>query len=235
MPPLSSLSFPPQEASPLPPSRGVKVAALRELLKEKFPEAPARKEAHFLTGLEAIDRAQGLPRAAVTEICGTLGAGSLMITALAQAAHRARCYSALIDGGRTFDAFDLSPKILQRLLWVLCADAKQAIKAADLLLRDGNLPLVLLDLQPLPAKELRRIPASTWHRFHRIAEQSDTAFVVLTPAPMVEGVRVRVAMENRWTLQALTRRRRTLIEELELKVFDKRVFIAALDRELKTA
>jgi len=42
------------------------------------------------------------------------------------------------------------------------------VKATDLLLHDGNLPLVLLDLQFLPSRALRKIPPSTWHRFGRL-------------------------------------------------------------------
>ncbi len=212
--------------------RAGKLADLRRHLSEKFPEPPSRKETHFPTGLEPIDRlSRGLPRAAVTEICGSLGAGSLLIAALVQAAQRNRCHAALVDGGRSFDSLDLPPLVLQRLLWVLCDGAAQAVKAADLLLRDGNLPLILLDLQPLPTAQLQRIPASSWHRFHRIAEQGDAALVVLTPRPMIEGVRLRIAAENRWSLEALTRRRRELIYELDLKVFDKNAVFAALDRE----
>jgi hypothetical protein len=215
--------------------RSGKIAELRRQLSEKFPEPPARKETHFLTGLEQIDRGLGLPRAAVTEICGSLGTGSLLIAALAQAAQRERCHAALVDGGRSFDTLDLHPRVLQRLLWVLCENAAQAVKAADLLLRDGNLPLILLDLQPLPAAQLRRIPASSWHRFHRIAEQGNTALVILTPQPMIEGVRLRIAAENRWHLGSMTRRRRELTQELDLKVFDKSAVFAALDQHLETA
>ncbi len=228
------------EAVPLSP-QAVKVADLRRILQEKFPARPAPKEGYFRTGLESIDRERGLPRAAVTEICGSLGTGSLLIAALARAAHRARSFCALIDGGRSFDAFDLGQPVLKRLLWVLCDGAEQAVKAADLLLRDGNLPLILLDLQPLPAIQLRRIPASTWHRFHRVAEQGNAAFVVLTPRPMIEGARVRIAAESRWRLDAMIAPRRALIETLELKIFDRGMgkgiggpeFVAALDRHLK--
>ncbi len=221
---------------PPAPNRILQITELRRLLQEKFPEAPTKKDAFFLTGLEAIDRAQqGLPRAAVTEICGSLGTGSLIISTLLQAAHRARSYSALVDGGRTFEVSGLGPHLLRRMLWVLCERAEQAVKAADLLLRDGNLPLVMLDLQSLPVKQLRRIPASTWHRFHRIAEQGSTALAVFTPAPMIEGVRLRVAAENRWRLKDMTRRRHLLMQDLKLRVFDKSTFITALDQHLKTA
>jgi hypothetical protein len=215
-------------------SRIVKIAELRRALEEKFPAAPGKRDTHLLTGVEAIDRERGLPRAAVTEISGSTGAGSLLIASLIRAASRARSYAGLVDAGRSFDTLDLEPKVLKRLLWVLCADAPQAVKAADLLLRDGNLPLLLLDLQLVPLAQLRRIPVNTWHRFHRVAEQGNAALVVLTPRPMVEGVKVRIVAGNRWPLEAMTRRRRLLAEDLDLKIFDKRTFFSTLDRQLKT-
>ncbi len=216
-------------------SRIVKIAELRRALEEKFPAAPEKRDTHFVTGVEAIDRERGLPRAAVTEISGSTGAGSLLIASLIRAASRARSYAGLVDAGRSFDTLDLEPKVLKRLLWVLCADAPQAVKAADLLLRDGNLPLLLLDLQLVPLAQLRRIPVNTWHRFHRVAEQGNAALVVLTPRPMVEGVKVRIVAGNRWPLEVMTRRRRLLVEDLDLKIFDKRTFFSMLDRQLKTA
>ncbi len=232
---FSTPSFPPPAPPESPPGGRGKIAELRRLLSEKFPAQRVKKGTHFLTGLEPIDEAEGLPRAAVTEISGSLGAGSLIITALVQALRRTRCYGALIDGSRTFDALDLAPQALQRLLWVLCEGANQAVKAADLLLRDGNLPLLILDLQALPPAQLRRIPASTWHRFHRMAEQGNTALAILTPQPMIEGARVRIAAETPGTLEAMTRRRHLLLRDLDLKIFDKSVFLATLDEELKTA
>ena len=100
--------------------------------------------------------------------------------------------------------------VLKRLLWVLCKDPLGAIKAADLLLRDGNLPLVVLDLQMNSAVELRRIPSTTWYRFQRILEQSTVAFVVMTPQPMVSSAAERFSFSQSWTLAAMRERRDNL-------------------------
>ena len=51
--------------------------------------------------------------------------------------------------------------VLSRLLWVRCRGAAEAMKAADLILRDGNLPLVLLDLAGNPPAQFWDIPATT--------------------------------------------------------------------------
>jgi hypothetical protein len=97
--------------------------------------------------------------------------------------------------------------MLRRLLWVLCKDAMGAIKVADLLLRDGNLPLVVLDLQMNSERDLRRIPSATWYRFQRILEQSSMVFVVMTPHPMVSSAAERFSFNQHWSLTAMRTRR----------------------------
>ena len=62
------------------------------------------------------------------------------------------------------------------------------MKVADLLLRDGNLPLILLDLQPVPIREVRRIPASALPRFQRLIEPTGTGFVrIVEKKPQPDG------------------------------------------------
>jgi hypothetical protein len=112
------------------------------------------------------------------------------------------------------------------LLVVFCADAMQAVKAADLLLRDGNLSLILLDLQAVPSAQLRRIPANTWHRFQRLAEQTTAAVVVLTPQPIVEAAQVRITGAGGWTLAAQRRWRHELLSAESWRVFPRRPAIS---------
>ncbi len=203
--------------SPAPLGR---LHALRALLAEKFP-TPERQPAGTLpTGLAVFDAAEGgLRRGSLTEVSGSSGAGGMFLEVALAMLVREKYFAALVDGGCTFDPQGCGAPALRRLLWVQCAEAAQAVKAADLLLRDGNLALVLLDVQMLPLRELRRIPASTWHRFQRVVEQSGTAFVVLPSQPMVEGAPVRIGMRPRWDLAALRQRRRALLAALEAQVF----------------
>ena len=91
--------------------------------------------------------------------------------ALLRQARRANQWVALVDAQDSFDPSKLGEAVFSRLVWVRCRDAAQALKATDLLLRDGNLPLVLLDLQMNPAAELRKIPATTWHRWQRLSTE----------------------------------------------------------------
>jgi len=191
---------------------------LRNLLAERFQHPPT------LTGgqisIPLFDRATdgGLRKGAITEIISpNSSAGSaLLIHSLLQIAQRDRFFLALIDGRDSFDVQSVDAGTLQHLLWVRCEKATETIKAADFLLRDGNFPLVILDLVLNPAEELRRIPATSWYRLQRLVEPAPTAFVVMSRHNMVASARTKIALENRWTLSDLSRD--TPITRLHFKV-----------------
>lgn len=198
-------------------------ADLRRLLADKFPAAEQKPGGILATGLAGVDAAEGgLRRAALTEFSGTSGAGALFLQAMLRAVCRERCFAALVDAARTFEPDATPASALARLLVVFCADAIQAVKAADLLLRDGNLALVLLDFQSVPLAQLRRIPANTWHRFQRLAEHTTAAFVVLTPEPFVEAAQVRIAGAGGWPLAAQRRGRQELMASASWRIFPRR-------------
>ena len=69
----------------------------------------------------------------------------MLLRALLRQSHRARQWMALIDGRDSFDPAGVEAPVLSRLFWVRCQTAEEALKAADLLLRDRNFPLVVLD------------------------------------------------------------------------------------------
>lgn len=181
---------------------------LRNLLAERFPQPRLAKQPRIATGLAAIDQATGggLPKGAITELSSpTASAGSaLIIYRLLQAAHQERYFLALIDGRDSFDpSGGLGNLRLRNLLWVRCRKAAEAIKAADLLLRDGNFPLVVLDLVLNAPEELRKIPQSHWYRLQRLAEPMPTAFLVLTRRSMISSAQLKLRLENKWTLRDL--------------------------------
>lgn len=213
-----------------------RLAELRDLIAQKFPVCDLKPAGILPTGLPRIDEAEGgLRRGAVTELVGPSSSGSLLIEALLEVLRREQTFGAMIDSANTFDPQGALPESLRRLLWVRCTNVTQAVKAADLLVRDGNLPLILLDLQMTPERELRRIPASTWHRFQRLVEPTNIVFVVLTAQPMVEGAKVRIAARQRWTLAAMRERRDDLFARMETEVFSRREFSALPPVERRTA
>jgi hypothetical protein len=117
-----------------------------------------------------------------------------------------------------FDPQPLEGDVLERLLWVRCRNTGEFLKAADLVLRDGNLPIVLLDLRGSGKGELRRIPSTTWHRFERIAGQSAVACVVATPWFMVSSAHYRVEVRGVFRVGDLERPVEELFAGMEFEV-----------------
>lgn len=198
----------------------ISLAALREELAARFPAAASVPVRHWGTGWVAIDEvAGGLPYHAVTELCGEAVSGALFLHHVLAAVQEKRTFAGLVDGGRTFDPGSYDTAALARLLVTFCETAEEGLKVTDLLLRDGNLPVVLLDLQALPLRSLGRIPVNTWHRFQRLVEKSGTVLVVMTPQPVVEAARMRIVLRSNWALADLRRPRHKLMSRIDVQVF----------------
>jgi hypothetical protein len=184
-----------------------KVIDLRQLLAERFPQPFAPPAQRVATGLPAIDEAigGGLPKSAITELSSPqVSAGSaLLLYALLQSAQRSGHFLALVDGRDSFDPQPLGNRRLRNLLWVRCTQAFDAVKAADLLLRDGNFTLVVLDLVLNASAELRKIPQTSWYRLQRLVETAPTAFLILTRASMISSAQLKLTLDNAWTLADL--------------------------------
>src|SRR2546421_7037335 len=179
---------------------------LRRLLAERFPQTFVPAADGLRTGLPAIDTAiGGLPKNAITELSSPhLSAGSaLLLHVLLQHAYRNGFFVALVDGKDSFDPHTAAPAVLPNLLWVRCHHASQAVQAADLLLRDGNFPLVILDLVLNPSDELRKIPQTHWYRLQRLVEAAPSAFLVLTRRSMISSAQLKLFLENAWRLNDL--------------------------------
>lgn len=181
----------------------IPIQQLRQLLAERLPRvrtgfAVRPAPATVSTGVRALDLALGggLLLGETTELVGEgWGSGSAQVihAVLRRAAADGR-FVALVDGADSLDVDALEPAELARLLWVRCRTAAEALAATDVLLRDRNFPLVVLDLKLNSATEWRRISGSVWHRFNRLREQHRTTLLVVTPQPSVGGAvrRVRV-------------------------------------------
>lgn len=203
-----------------------KIIELRTLLAEKFSTGQRTAVAVWESGIPALDDLLdgGLRRGALIEIARGqpgMGAAFLLQSLLAQTwAHEQRM--ALVDGRDRLDPTGCPREALAALLWVRCANAAQAIRATDLLLRDGNLPLVTLDLADNPAKELRAIPATTWFRLQRIAEDNGLSCLVFTPSPLVASAHARLLLRRPLTLASLDARSDDLLAHLDLEMVRQR-------------
>jgi hypothetical protein len=195
-------------------------AALRALLAGRFPSCAARPGAvdpdGLRTGLPELDGAGGLPRGAITELTcpGSGGGASLLLGGLLAASRAGGGRAALVDAHDAFDPDSFPPALLHHLVWVRCPHPDQALAAADLLVRDANFRLVVLDLRRLPEPALRRVPAAHWHRLRLAAETGGSTLLVQTAVPAVPSARIRLALAPALPLAALEEERLHLLAAL---------------------
>lgn len=207
-----------------------KLANLRQLLAERFPTVPRTTGRVLATGIPAIDEATGgIPLSAITEIiCASPSCGGhLLIGQLLAATRATRTRVALIDSTDSFDPASFDEDLLAHLVWVRCASTTVALSAADLLARDANLGLVVLDLRRAPEADLRRTPSTQWYRLQRAVEATDLSLVVETPHASVPSAQVRFKLTTSHGAEALDRERATLTAELAPVLHRQRVQIAA--------
>ena len=175
---------------------------IRRQLREKFPAA------HGSTGVseppdeapKSIFEIATFPQGAISEI---IGAGlSLWIAGLLARPEEFAEFPkfVLVDGGDHFDPASHTAAACSQLLWVRCSKAQEALKATDLLVRDGNVPFVMLDLGGLPVPSLRSIPASAWWRLKQLCETGACRLVVLASSPLVPCASLRLALSTHLTL-----------------------------------
>ncbi|MEY2543568.1 MAG: recombination protein RecA [Verrucomicrobiota bacterium] len=184
-----------------------KIVDLRRLLAERFPHPFPPGPSVLQTGLSFLDHLAGggLPKSAITELIApqrSAGSASL-VHGLLRSAQRDQHFVALIDGSDSFDPGSSDNSSLRHLLWVRCRKAFDAIKAADLLLRDGNFPLVIVDLVLNTADELRKIPQTSWYRLQRLVEAAPTACLIINRQSLVSSAQLKIVLQNSWTLEAL--------------------------------
>jgi len=201
-------------------SASPKIVELRQLLAERFGRTSVAQEESCQTGLPALDE-MALPRGAVVEIVSGVRAApsnGLLLYGLLHALLQRGERVALIDGKDAFAPKGLPQADLDRLLWIRCRAAGEAIKAADLAVRDGNVAWILLFLTLNSHSELRRIPATAWHRLQMLAEKSAVTLLAFTPQAQVGSARLRLSVGAAFPLTSLHRCRSDLLPELRLRV-----------------
>jgi hypothetical protein len=192
---------------------------LRQLLAERFPQAPRTSGGSHPTGVAGIDAVLGggLPAGRLTELVSARpsSGGQSVLSRLLCETRIARGRVALVDGSDAFDPSAVPPDCLRHLIWVRCGDCSRAFAAADILVRDGNYAVVALDLRGLDECALRRTPPSVWHRLQRAAEAGGAAVLVQTEFSLAPAVPARLVLEEMLPLSAALRTRAEIAAAME--------------------
>ncbi len=192
---------------------------LRRQLREKFPHAHELEQLPHPAQPRSL-RLPVFPAGALSECtplhpsCGLSLILSELLQNAAPATHGplpARNEPlALIDGRDSFDPSSYGSDSCSRLLWIRCHDADEALRCCDLLLHDGNLPLLVFDLLLNPIEEVRRIPASSWYRLRNLTRQSGASLLIFTPRHVVPCATLQLTFESSFSLSDLERNREEL-------------------------
>ena len=160
-----------------------KIIELRQVLAQRFPQEIPPPSSLLATGIESLDRPLdgGLRRGSITQLVAPLpscGSASLLHD-LIESMQASSQFVALIDGKNSFEP-PYSTSVTNLLLWIRCENVTQAIRAADLIIRDGNIVLSILDLKQNEAHELRKVPATAWYRLQRVTAEIGTTLLLIT-------------------------------------------------------
>lgn len=197
------------------------LAKLQQQLREKFPTARHGLSTAAPGARPDFDfrNPNPFPRGGITEIVPVHPAAGLSLVVASimehESAHLPIPELALIDGRDHFDPYSFSAEDCSKLLWLRCQSPEQAIKAADLILRDGNLPRVVLDLFAFSSSELAKIPNSSWHRIKQSIELNDLSLIALTPRALIPCALIRLSLSSHFGLDQLSSTRPELIEQLQ--------------------
>ena len=218
--------------------------ALRALLQKRYPEAHRRVEAGagngpvmvngsgggplLPTGIPGLD-AEGVPETGLIEVVGAEASGvSLVIwSVIRQVLHSGRAV-ALIDSGDGCDVARAWPEeIMARLLWVRCHGVEEAVRAMDLLVRDGNVRHLIMDLRENAREGVRKsppgssvyaVPHPVWYRLRNVAEENALWVMVASRERTVPCAIMRCQLSGRFGLGDLSVPRETLLKRVAVEV-----------------
>lgn len=196
-----------------------KVVALRRLLDERFPAAHPRESRLIPTGVRAVDQllAGGLVTGTLTEFVSAVpsGGSQLSLGSLLLSTRLARQRVALVDAAGSFDLAGLDDDAVAHLVWVRCASLGESWRAADLVARDPNYAVIVIDVRGFPERELLRTKDSVWVRLQRAAEHAETAIVIQTTTPLVPNAAMRITFGQPLAGRTLTQPRVDVLASLE--------------------
>ncbi len=203
-------------------SRLATFAALRSLVAARFPDRTRRHGDGVPTGVAVVDDAlgSGLHASQLTELVSEVpsAGGQLVLARLLETTRAARQRLALIDAADGFAPEAVPPDTLKHLVWVRCRALADALTVADVLVRDGNYAVVVLDLRGVADRALKKQSATAWHRLHRVVENEAPAVLVLTPCPLVPSVPWRLVLRTPHGLASRRLTQEKLLAQLTVEI-----------------
>lgn len=198
------------------------VQELRLRLRKKFPQAHASR---FPGEVRSEDRFRfsepgSFPVGKISEVVPEGKRpllGLLLAEMLGDSENRVSIPDFVLVDGDGFDPRSFVDGACSRLLWVRCGRAEELMRAADLLIRDGNIPFILLDACGFAERDLRALPVSAWWRLNQMAERSGCRVLMLSPFPLVPCAAVRLSLSSRLSLADFDRYRSELFSEIEVQ------------------
>ena len=134
-----------------------------------------------------------------------------------------RSYMALVDAQNLWAPDEVNVAVLPHVLWVRCHDRRSALKAADIIVRDENFRIILIDLRELPDHYLRNIPQSQWYRLQRIAQSKNTTLIVAVSRPVVCSAELRVEIDLPLDIKSFQKTRADCRSEMKWNFIRQRV------------
>lgn len=204
----------------------------------RLPEADGGEAPHqpqtetgglgFRTGIRSLD-AEGVPGKGLMEVVGGASSGlDLVVWSVIYHGLRAEQAMALVDGGDGCDVARAWPEdLMKRLLWVRCQGVEEAVRATDLLVRDGNIRYLLVHLPafwPTQEKQERgkrawtRVPLPVWYRLRNVAEENGLWVMVASQERTVPCAMMRCQLRGRFGLDDLSVPRAHLLRQLAVQV-----------------
>lgn len=198
------------------------VEILRQQLRDKFPQAHAvRVDPEPIVPQGKPLRAEAFPVGAISEVvpAGPVSGLTLLIAGLLGDPEETSPHPelVLVDGADSFDPGSFSGPACSKLLWVRCRSAVEMIKAADLLVHDGNVPFVLLDATGLVRRDLSALPASAWWRLKQCVERTGGRLVVMASFPLVPCAALRLSLSAGLSLRDFDSPRDELLDRLQVQ------------------
>jgi hypothetical protein len=199
------------------------VEILKKQMREKFPQAHGfdgslQEEVASFGSLFDVGM---FPAGSISEVipAGRFSGISLMVAGLLEnegVPEAGGLRMVLVDGADGFDPGSFSDDACGRMLWVRCGSAMEMVKAADLLVHDGNMPFILLDAMGLDRRDLEKVPASAWWRLRQVVERTGGRLVVMSERPVVPCASLRVALGAGLKLEDFDAERGELLARLEV-------------------